>query len=289
MINLLLSIISSTVILTLFKAFGKFKVNTFQAIVVNYIVAASCGFFSYGATIWPDLPWFKPWFIPAVFLGVLFISIFNLMALTAQRLGLSVVSVATKMSVALPILFGFLYYKEVVSFPKVIGILLALLALYLSSQKKEGSRKFHLKDLLLPLLVFLGSGVIDTSIKFLEEQYVSELEVSQFSATIFSFAALSGLLLLIINTFKGKVKIQRKNIIAGIALGIPNYFSIYFLVQALRIPYLDSATVFTLNNIAIVVVATITGILLFKERLSRTNWLGIALALTSIAVIAFYT
>lgn len=289
MIDLLLSIASSTIILTLFKAFGKFKVNTFQAIVVNYIVAASCGYVAYGATIWTDLPWFKSWFIPAALLGVLFIAIFNLMALTAQRAGLSVASVATKMSVALPILFGFLYYKEEVSLPKVVGILLALIALYLSSQKNEGSRKLQLKVLVLPLLVFLGSGVIDTSIKFLEEQYVGQKDVSQFSATIFAFAALSGILLIIIKAFQSKVKIQGKNLVAGIALGIPNYFSIYFLVQALRIPYLDSATVFTLNNIAIVVAATLIGILLFKERLSKSNWLGIVLALISIAVIAFNT
>lgn len=289
MINLLLSIASSTVILTLFKAFGRYHINTFQAIVVNYLVAASCGLIAFSSTEAMIAPWARSWFIPAISLGVLFITIFNLMALTAQRAGLSVVSVATKMSVAIPILFGFIYYKEIITFPKVTGIALALVALYLSSQKKEGNRKLNLKVFLLPLLVFLGSGVIDTSIKFLEEGYVGAEEVSLFSATIFSSAALTGLILLLLRSFKGRVKIEAKNLVAGIALGIPNYFSIYFLVQALRIPFLDSATVFTLNNIAIVVAATLTGILLFKERLSAANWMGILLALVSIAVIAFNT
>ncbi|MDC7997835.1 DMT family transporter [Gilvibacter sediminis] len=289
MINLILSIVSSTIILTLFKAFGRLKVNTFQAIVVNYIVAASCGYIAYGVLNLEDAPWTKSWFMPALCLGILFIAIFNLMALTAQRLGLSVVSVATKMSVAIPILFGFLYYKEVATFPKLIGIGLALVALYLSSKKSGAQTSLALKDLALPLLVFLGSGVIDTSIKFLEEDRVGPTEVSQFSATIFAAAAISGILLLFYKRMQSQLSIAPRNIIAGIALGIPNYFSIYFLVQALRISYLDSATVFTMNNIAIVILATLTGILLFKERLSTSNWVGIALALVSIAIIAYFT
>lgn len=288
MISLLLSIASSTAILTLFKVFGRFQVNTFQAIVTNYIVAASCGFIAYGSLAATDAPWQKRWFIPAILLGVLFISIFNLMALTAQRLGLSVVSVATKMSVAIPIVFGFLYYKELATVPKLLGIGLALLALYLSSKKGKENPKLELRDMALPVLVFLGSGVIDTSIKFLEEDRVGADEVSQFSATIFAAAALSGVLLLLVKRFKSKIVIAPKNLLAGVALGIPNYFSIYFLVQALRIPYLDSATVFTLNNIAIVIAATLTGILLFKEQLSKQNWLGIILAVSSIAIIAYF-
>lgn len=288
MISLILSIASSTAILTLFKVFGRFQVNTFQAIVTNYIVAASCGFIAYGSLSATDAPWQKSWFIPAVLLGVLFISIFNLMALTAQRLGLSVVSVATKMSVAIPIVFGFLYYKELATVPKLLGIGLALLALYLSSKKGKENPKLELRDMALPVLVFLGSGIIDTSIKFLEEDRVGADEVSQFSATIFAAAALSGVLLLLVKSFKSKVVIAPKNLLAGVALGIPNYFSIYFLVQALRIPYLDSATVFTLNNIAIVIAATLTGILLFKEQLSKQNWLGIIMAVSSIAIIAYF-
>ncbi|MEC8884395.1 MAG: GRP family sugar transporter, partial [Bacteroidota bacterium] len=77
-----------------------------------------------------------------------------------------------------------------------------------------------------------------------------------------------------------------KNIIGGIALGIPNYYSIYFLVQALRHPTLESSTVFTLNNVGIVMVATLIGILFFKEKLSPKNWIGIAIAVVSIILIA---
>ncbi|RXG23965.1 EamA-like transporter family protein [Leeuwenhoekiella polynyae] len=102
---------------------------------------------------------------------------------------------------------------------------------------------------------------------------------------IFATAFILGLAVLIFQLIKGSQKIQLKNIIGGIALGVPNYFSIYFLVRALRHPSLESSTVFTLNNLGIVMVATLIGILFFKEKLSAKNWIGIGFAILSIILI----
>jgi len=222
------------------------------------------------------------WFYYAIALGALFIIVFNLMALTTQRSGLSVVSVATKMSLIIPIIFGLLYYKEHLGFLKFIGILFALIAVYLASAKESSGRSIGKNTIILPLLVFLGSGIIDTSIKFLEDAFVAENDVPLFSSTIFGAAAIIGLLVLLITIFQKKFKFELKNIIAGIALGIPNYFSIFFLVKALRSGLLDSSGIFTINNVLIVILSTVLGILLFKEKLGRKNWLGIDLALFSL-------
>ncbi len=287
MIYLLLSILSSTVILTVFKAFSQFNVNRLQAIVVNYIVATSCGFLFYqGSVTIADIPNLS-WFIPAVCLGFLFIAIFNLMALTAQKAGLSVASVATKMSVAIPIAFGLFYYNESAHALKLIGILLAFIAVYLTAVQNKNSNHKKAFSLWLPLGVFLGSGIIDTAIKFLEDSAIAEDQVPVFSATVFGAAAIIGLVILAIQKLKGRLRVLPKNILGGIVLGVPNYFSIYFLVLALRTPNLDSSSIFTLNNIAIVVASTLVGILFFKERLSLKNWIGVCVALVSIVLIAF--
>ena len=103
MTALLLSILSSTLIFVVFKLFSRFKVNTLQAIVVNYFVACGTGLLLYdGEIVLQKIPEY-PWFLYALALGSLFIGIFNLMAWTTQRSGLSVVSVATKMSVVVPV------------------------------------------------------------------------------------------------------------------------------------------------------------------------------------------
>ncbi len=255
-----------------------------HAIVVNYIIAALSGFIAFdGPVVMTELPQFD-WFYYTLALGSLFIIVFYLMALTTQRNGLSVVSVATKMSLIIPIIFGLLYYKESLGLLKLLGILLALIAVYLASVKGKSGVSIQKGALLLPALVFLGSGVIDTSIKFLEDAFVRENEVPLFSAGIFASAAAIGILFLLFRAIQGKFKFQFKNIIGGIALGIPNYFSVYFLVKALRSNLLggDSSGIFTVNNVLIVLFSTLLGILLFKEKLLPKNWLGVDLALFSL-------
>ncbi|MFK5983358.1 MAG: EamA family transporter [Flavobacteriaceae bacterium] len=291
MFYLIASILVFTLIFIVFKLYERFKVDILQAIVVNYIVAFFTSMIAYKIQVgFDDLSVSNivemDWFYYTFGLGVLFIVVFILIAKTTQISGLSVASVATKMSVIIPIIFGLIYYKESLGILKFIGILFALMAVYFVSVKSKDGLKLSKRDLILPLLVLLGSGVIDTSIKFLEEAYVAENDISIFSATIFFSAAVLGIFLLIYNSFKGKVKIELKNIIGGIALGIPNYFSIFLLVKALRSDLLESSGIFAINNVSIVTLSTIAGIILFKEKLLPKNWLGIALAILSIVLIA---
>ncbi len=286
MIYLLLSIVASTLIFITFKLFERFNINILQAIVVNYVIAFTTGIIAYNGTVTiSELPKVD-WFYYTLALGALFIIVFNLMAITTQRSGLSVVSVATKMSVVIPVLFGLFYYNESLGALKLIGIGLALVAVYLSSVKTNKGINIDRKLIILPILVFLGSGVIDTSIKFLEDTYVAQNDVPLFSAIIFLAAAIVGVFSLIFQAINGKFKFEFKNVIAGICLGIPNYFSIYFLVKTLRSDILDSSGIFTINNVAIVTLSTLAGIVLFREKLLPKNWLGILLAIISIILIA---
>ncbi len=285
MIYLTLSVLSSVIIFVVFKLFSRYQVNTLHAIVVNYIVACISGIVAYESSInFTEIPSYE-WFYYTLGLGALFIIVFNLMAITTQRSGLSVVSVATKMSVVIPIIFGLVYYKESFGIYKIIGVLLALMAVYLASIKTRDGLSISAKGFVFPLLVFIGSGIIDTSIKFLENSFVAENDVPIFSATIFGSAAFIGLTVLGFKAVQGNFSFQFKNILGGIALGIPNYFSIFFLVKALRSDLLDSSGIFTVNNVAIVMISTLFGILLFKEKLSNKNWLGILLAIISIFLV----
>ena len=287
MIDLALSVLSSTLIFVAFKLFDTYKVQTLYAIITNYVVACLVGLFLYEGNVDVVQLTSTSWYWGPIALGVLFITIFNLMAKSTQVSGVSVTSVATKMSLVIPVVVGVVIYKEELSLLQIIGIVLALLAVYLSSQKEKGIT-INRKDLLLPLLVFLGSGIIDTSIKYFEEEHLTDQEIPIFSSMVFGCAALTGLVFIGIKSFKTPLKINFKNILGGIALGVPNYFSIFFLIRALRSDMLNSAAVFTLNNVAIVMLSTVLGILLFKERLRPKNWGGVALAILSIVLVALF-
>lgn len=285
MIYLILSIIISTSLFVIFKYFDVYKIDTLKAIVVNYLVAFTLGFvlaeIDFSLAELPN----QKWFFGAMILGVLFIFIFFVMALTAQRNGVSVVSVAGKMSVVIPIIFGVVLYNESLSAIKIIGIVLAIVAVYLASVKDD-LKKHEKAGLLLPVILFLGSGAIDTTLKYVEINFVKENEVAVFSGSLFGFAAFFGLIILLVKTIKKREPFGLKNVIAGIVLGIPNYYSIVFLIKALQTKGIESSTLFTINNVGIVVVSTLIGLLIFKESFSLKNKIGIALAITGIILVA---
>ncbi len=227
----------------------------------------------------------QPWFLGALCLGVLFVSVFFVMAMTAQKNGVSVTSVAGKMSVVIPVFFGVFLYDESITFLKVLGILIALIAVYLASVK-EDKKASKQAGLLLPILLFLGSGAIDTILKYVEVTYVPKNDVSIFSGSLFGIAAFIAAVILIIKAIKKRENFGLKNIIAGIVLGVPNYFSIIFLIKALQTEGFESSTLFTINNVGIVIVSTLVGILLFKEQFSLKNKIGVALAILGIVIVA---
>ena len=285
MISLILSILFSSLIFVIFKLFQIFKIQTLYAIITNYFVACLVGLLFYEAPINTTNLTYEPWFLGALFLGVLFILVFYIMAKTSQNLGVSVTSVATKMSLVVPVIGGIFLYNETLTNIKTIGILLALAAVYLASTKTNKST-IKRNTLFLPFLVFLGSGTIDISIKYLEEAYVNDAKIPLFSSFIFLAAGVFGVLFILVRAKKHPLNINFKNILAGICLGIPNFFSIYYLIKALRGSNFTNATVFTINNVAIVLFTTLIGILFFNEKLSTKNWLGIGLAVCSIILMA---
>lgn len=285
MIYLLLSVVFSTSLFVIFKYFEIFKIDTLKAIVVNYLVAFTLGFVLASEKISiADIP-NQPWVFGAIALGLLFVSIFFVMALTAQQNGVSVVSVAGKMSVVVPILFGVYLYNESLGIFKIIGIIIALVAVYLASVK-EGEDKHEKAGLILPIILFIGSGAIDTTLKYVQNNYVSEDGVEIFSGSLFGFAALFGLIILAIKTIKKPEAFGWRNIVAGIVLGVPNYYSIVFLIKALQTKGFESSTLFTINNVSIVIVSTFVGLLLFKEKFSVKNKIGILMAIVGIILVA---
>ncbi|EGV42421.1 EamA/RhaT family transporter [Bizionia argentinensis JUB59] len=287
MIYLLLSILASTIIFVLFKLFDKHQVNTLQAIVVNYITAFTIGIVTYEETINIQAIIATKWFYGAIILGFLFIIVFNVMAITSQRVGLSVASVATKMSVIIPVVFGIYVYNESAGLFKIIGIITALFAVYLSTMK-SGTRIKNKQYFIYPIIIFLGTGVIDTSIKYIETTYLPDNGIPVFSATIFCFSAMIGMSMLIYQKIKGKFIFNPKSLLGGFFLGIANYASMYYILKALNHETLESSTIFTINNVTIILLTSLLGFFIFKEKLSTKNWIGISLAVISIYIITVF-
>ncbi len=284
MIWIVLSICSSILIFVVFTYLKKFSIDNLQAILVNYLVAFSIGQAQMGFSKPLAAVIEQEWINSVLILGILFITLFNLMAWVSQNFGLTTVSIAVKMSVMVPISFGIFYYHESASALKISAIILALLAVWMSTYKPARIKSNPL-SIILPILLFLGSGFLDSFLKYNQQELVPAEDQAWFASSIFGFAAIFGFFAMIYRYFKMHVPLQFKAIIGGIALGIPNYGSIYFLLRALDSPGLESSSLFAINNVGIVALSSLLGYFAFKEKLSPLNIAGIIVAIISILLI----
>ena len=284
MLFLVLSIVLNALIFAFFKWFGLKKIDTFQAIVVNYFVCVLTGVSFTGLGDFLNQPSDSPWIYIALGLGAVFILIFNLMAITAQKFSMAAASIASKMAFVVPVLFSIFYLKVQSNFQwyNVIGVILALAATYMSSASPKDEHKVHKRwVLVLPFLVFIGNGLIDTSINFTNLRYLNESTAAVFPIYIFLSAAVIGGIIMLFQ----KAPLYRSSITAGLVLGIVNYFTVYFFLRALGQLNNNGAFVFPIFNTGIVILSALIGILFFKEKLSKLNMAGILTAILAITLV----
>ncbi len=293
MIYLLGSILLTSYLTISFKILERFDIPIIQAIVVNYFTCVITGSIVNGSLPVDKTTMHQPWLLWSLILGSMFIILFNVFGFTTQKLGVAVSSVANKLSLVIPFVFSIYLYNEEWTWIKMVGILLALLAViftcYPSSQKEATtSRKLNKAQyFLLPIVLFAGSGLMDTIIKYVEQTHLNESNYNDFLIAAFVTAGLIGFLIMSILLVTGKIKFDSRSILAGIAIGIPNYFSIWFLVNVLKQYKGNSSAIIPINNMGIVLLSSFLAWLMFKEKLSLINRVGIILALGAIALIAF--
>jgi len=288
MIYLILSIAFSTLILVIFRLFERYGINTFQAIIYNYVIAFIVGFTLYGDQ-WNAEHLYKGTWIPYAFIvGGLFISMFLIMGKSAQENGIGITSVAVKMSLLIPVTSAIFLYNESVYWSKIVGIVVGLIGVFLITyQKKTSQKKRSSGNVWFLVILFIGSGLLDTALNYVEKVAAGELSLALFSAIGFGVAAIIGLTILFIRVAHHKIQLQSKALIGGLLLGVPNYFSIYLLLMAIRSPHFSDSITYALNNTGIVVLAFIVGIIAFKEQITWLKMIGGTVSIVAILLLTF--
>ena len=276
--------------LVLFKYFGKYGVNNLQAIIINYFTAGTLSLIvAYNNDIKISLPdiIYSTYIIPSLIIGFLFIVTFNLLAFGTQKIGIAISTVANKMSMIIPVIIGISLFSEKLGMFKLIGIVLAISAIYMTSTK-SGKLSFDKKFLPIILLIFFGQGMADGTLSWAQKFSINDENTPLFFASVFLIAGILGSVFLIYETIKNGFKLEFKNLIWGIGLGIPNYLTLHFFVRSLQSPIFESSQVFPIVNMGVIVLTALAGILLFREKLSFFNWGGILVAVLAISLITFF-
>lgn len=292
MFNLTLSILSSTAIALVFKSFNRFtKVDLFHAIVINYWVCAILGTAILGEIPVTNETFSESWFPSAILLGCFFIGTFYIIGKTISIFGVAVSAVTQRMSLVAPVVAAFLYYEESLTWVKGVGILLALVAVVLTNIKsKKKEIEIEKKSrwlLLLPVVLFLSSSLVEVVLQYVQRGYFDANNGNQlpFTILLFGTAACIGLIVFLINLVRTRKMMTYQSVLGGIALGIPNLGSIYFLLKVLG--EMEGSVVFPINNVAVLVLVGIIAYFAFKEKLTIINILGVLMAVLSILLIGF--
>lgn len=285
---LILAIISGAGIFVIFKIIDRTKTPLINAIVINYIVATIVGF-----TVTQKFPISdiinSDWFGLSIFIGILFIIMFLIVGISSKIVGLSITSVASKMSVIIPMLFAVIVYNENFGTLKILSIILALCSVFMSVYKKSenSNNKKSVSSFLLPIVLFIGMGFVDSLVIYSKETYVDDSIASVFTATLFGFAFISGAIYTIIRPSNLKNYLSLNSILWGIVLGVVNFGSIYFIIKALNAGAFESSIVYGVINVCVVSLSLLIGTLFFKEKLTKLNYAGVLLSIITIMLLTY--
>ena len=282
MINIIYTILLFNILIIGFKMFQKYKVDNLQALIANYLTGAVCSYLFLETTFSLDYILQVSWLYHAIIIGILFFIVFNLYSFGIQKVGISITTVANKMSLIIPVGAALLLYPKSNAFDLLKGIafLLAIIGIYLSSTT-GGKLNFNKKYLWLIVLVFIGQGISDAIFNDFAQKFPEEGSYL-FFMVLFFFASITGILILLGQSITSKKPLQLKNLFWGVIFGVPNFFSLVFFLKALEDPNISSAEVFPLVSMGVVVSSSVIGLLIFKEKLTQNNWIGILVSICAI-------
>ena len=285
MIFLLLAILCSAALPLLFRAFDDWRVNLFWAIPVNYFACIMVGgIFAPALDLSALLS--QPWFFLAILQGFVLAVNFYLLAYTAQRAGVSVAVLASRLSVAIPAILAFLLYGDSFNALKTVGLAAAMSSLYLCTATGQdfGVSYVWLRRL-LPILVFFMFGCHFTLLKFTQTRYLDSSSYHLYVTMSFLFAFVTSVTVGVVQIPATKIAMRAGDLIAGGVLGLINYGAIYFLVKVLSLEGWQSSQLFPIYSVGVVSLSSLLAMILFKERLSRLKTFGLVIGLVAVALL----
>jgi len=275
---LLCSIVCYTLIFILLRSVGQKGLAMTPVLFVNYVV--SFAFSSALTKNWPQPEW---WMLSSALLGFLFMVVFQAIAYSTNTAGVGATATASKLSMVWPILAFSLLFSEWPKPLQWLGIALVLSSVVLPFFNARQSSK----SWILPLTVFLSTGLVDTLIALHgRPQWVAPEHKDALFTFIFGFAAATAL-------FQSRKELKALNNPSiwawGSILGIINYGSLFFLLGTLQSGFLSGSTFFPVNNMGVIALTTLAGIFLFHERPAPPEWIALFLGLLGLTCVLWFS
>lgn len=280
MLYLLFSVICSVLVGVIFKIVRKTAANAKQIVLFNYFFALLLCYVVFSPdvrAITSEVP-----FLFYISLGILLPVVFLFLIASIKSIGIVKTDAAQRLSLFISLLAAWILFKEDFTITKLIGILIGFLALFcvLNKTADADSDKSNFK---YPILVFLGFGVID--ILFKKVAAVTAVPYTTSLFVIFCIAFFFMFWAVLYEIVVQKKVFEVKNMAFGFLVGCFNFGNILFYLKAHQAFSANPSTVFAGMNMGVILLGSIVGLVVFKEKLSKLNYSGLVLALLSILFI----
>lgn len=270
MVSLLLAIASSSMISVIMRISSDRVSQNYSMLATNYFICSMLGgFYAAGTPTASGIPVTVA--LGAVG-GILFLVSFLLFQANIRRSGMVLSSVFMKLGLLVPFLLSILVFRETPTLVQIVGFCLAVGAIILINLKKDAQAGSI--GLGLILLLLLG-GCADAMAKVFAVFGHTEQE-DLFLLVTFGVALVLCLGLVIVK----KERPGKQELLFGTLIGIPNFFSSKFLLGALN--SIPAVVVYPTFCVATMLIVTLTGVLVFREKLSRRQWCALGIILVAL-------
>lgn len=278
---LIVAIFCSVVVSINLKLLKRYYTNSFQAIVFNYPTALVLCYFLFKPSF-EETPTGNQLLIFSI-VAFMMLSLFYFISKSIQSSGIVITAIGQRLSLIIPVLAAFIIFNESLNWLKLVGLFIGFLAIYFSVPKAKFSSENI--NYWYPFIVFIGTGVLDIFFNMITQ--FSNIGFTQCLFYIFAIATIMGFITLLYLKIKGKLTFQLKALFAGIVLGFFNFFSIYFYIKALALEPDKPSIIFSAMDIGVIAIGSVAGLVLFKEKLSLLNKVGLFLAIIAICMLTF--
>lgn len=278
---LLLAVAALVGLMMTLKLLAVKGISPSKAIIINYLIATSIGWLRVVSTNTPVSSLSTPLLLLTVGIGFIFYISLLLDARSSAVAGLALTTVATRAAMVIPITLSALFLGEQMSTKSIALVIVVVGAMVLIFYEKRGARQ---TNLLLPFMVFLMAGTATFSLKFSQHLYGATEAYPLVEPLLFGAALLFATGDTLRKEGTKALRLDRRTIVAGIALGTFNFLTTFFTLQGLR--HLPTTTFYPIYYGAAVVVSTVLGAALFGEKISPRKLLGIGVALGAIIIIS---
>lgn len=276
MFYLLLAILCSALVSVLMRVSSDKVTGNVSMLAMNYVMCLVLAVaFTGGGGRAAGSPGVSAAVFMGIINGVLYLMGFVLLQFNVKKNGVVLSTTFMKLGLLVPMVVSVCFFGELPALWQVVGFVLALAAILLvngGGDRSAGGMKVGL------ILLLLVNGGADAMSKIFEELGQSKWSECFLLVTFATALLLCGTLMFVRRERPGKWEV-----LFGLLIGIPNYFSARFLLRALE--RVAAVIVYPTYSVATILVVTVAGLCLFRERLARRQWMAVAVILVALVLL----